>query len=38
LIDSPQVRLPMTEVSDGLSARIDAEIAAHRARAPDRAA
>ena len=38
LIDSPQVRLPMTEVSDGLAARIDAEIAARRARAPDRAA
>jgi 4-hydroxy-tetrahydrodipicolinate synthase len=38
LIDSPQVRLPMTEVSDSLAARIDAEIAARRARAPDRAA
>jgi 4-hydroxy-tetrahydrodipicolinate synthase len=32
LIDSPQVRLPMTEVSEGLAARIDAEIAARRER------
>ena len=32
LIDSPQIRLPMTEVSEGLAARIDAEIAARRAR------
>ncbi len=30
LIDSSEVRLPMTEVSDGLAARIDAEIAARR--------
>jgi 4-hydroxy-tetrahydrodipicolinate synthase len=30
LIDSPQVRLPMTEVSEGLAARIDAEIVARR--------
>jgi len=30
LIDSPQVRLPMTEVSEALAARIDAEIAARR--------
>jgi 4-hydroxy-tetrahydrodipicolinate synthase len=34
LIDSPEVRLPMTEVSDGLAARIDAEIAAHREQEP----
>jgi 4-hydroxy-tetrahydrodipicolinate synthase len=33
LIDSPQVRLPMTEVSEGLAPRIDAEIAARRDRA-----
>jgi 4-hydroxy-tetrahydrodipicolinate synthase len=32
LIDSPQVRLPMTEVSEGMAARIDAEIAARRER------
>ncbi len=32
LIDSAQVRLPMTEVSEGLAARIDAEIAARRDR------
>jgi 4-hydroxy-tetrahydrodipicolinate synthase len=32
LIDSPQVRLPMTEVSEGLGARIDSEIAARRER------
>jgi 4-hydroxy-tetrahydrodipicolinate synthase len=32
LIDSPQVRLPMTEVSEGLAGRIDAEIAARRKR------
>jgi 4-hydroxy-tetrahydrodipicolinate synthase len=30
LIDSPEVRLPMTEVSDALAARIDAEIARTR--------
>ena len=34
LIDSPEVRLPMTEVSDGLAARIDAAIAAQRELAP----
>jgi 4-hydroxy-tetrahydrodipicolinate synthase len=38
LIDSPQVRLPMTEVSEGLAARIDAEIATRRERASARAA
>ena len=38
LIDSPQVRLPMTEVSEGLAARIDAAIAARRERASVRAA
>jgi 4-hydroxy-tetrahydrodipicolinate synthase len=27
LIDSPEVRLPMTEISDGLATRIDAEMA-----------
>jgi hypothetical protein len=32
LIDSPEVRLPMTEVSESLAARIDAEIAARRER------
>jgi 4-hydroxy-tetrahydrodipicolinate synthase len=32
LIDSPQVRLPMTEVSEGLAARIDSEIAARHER------
>ncbi len=32
LIDSPEVRLPMTEVSEGLAARIDAAIAARRER------
>jgi len=30
LIDSPEVRLPMTQVSDALAARIDAEIARFR--------
>ena len=30
LIDSPEVRLPMTQVSDALAARIDAEIARMR--------
>jgi len=30
LIDSPEVRLPMTEVSDGLAARIDAVLAARQ--------
>jgi len=30
LIDSPEVRLPMTTVSDALAARIDAEIAKRR--------
>jgi 4-hydroxy-tetrahydrodipicolinate synthase len=30
LIDSPEVRLPMTNVSDALAARIDAEIARRR--------
>jgi 4-hydroxy-tetrahydrodipicolinate synthase len=37
-IDSPEVRLPMTEVSSGLAARIDAEIAARRGRVPSRVA
>jgi 4-hydroxy-tetrahydrodipicolinate synthase len=30
LIDSPEVRLPMTTVSDGLAARIDAAFARTR--------
>jgi 4-hydroxy-tetrahydrodipicolinate synthase len=37
LIDSSEVRLPMTEVSDDLAARIDAEIAARRERTPIKA-
>ena len=31
LIDSPEVRLPMTEISAGLASRIDAEVARRRA-------
>ena len=34
LIDSAEVRLPMTEVSDGLAARIDREIERTRAKVP----
>jgi 4-hydroxy-tetrahydrodipicolinate synthase len=33
LIDSPEVRLPMTNVSDALAARIDAEVALRHGRA-----
>jgi 4-hydroxy-tetrahydrodipicolinate synthase len=38
LIDSPEVRLPMTEISDGLAGRIDATIAACRVRMSGQAA
>ena len=36
LIDSPELRLPMTGVSDGLAARLDAEIARHAERCAQR--